>query len=119
MGANLRPSANASQIEDSIKNAGLRQVRQREAQLWQRASYNMTAQRYAEAQRDLRQLLALPEGGVHRDEAQRNLTDVIPKLQLQGKLLTQTQQALRQGDFSAARKVRVLKFSRAAATQVN
>ncbi len=83
------------QIEDSIKNAGLRQVRQREAQLWQRASYNMTAQRYEEAQRDLRQLLALPEGGVHRDEAQRNLTDVIP----------QTQQALRQGDFSAARKI--------------
>ena len=92
------------QIEDSIKNAGLRQVRQREAQLWQRASNNMTAQRYTEAQRDLRQLLALPEGGVQRDEAQRNLTDVIPKLQLQGKLLTQTQQALRQGDFSAARK---------------
>jgi hypothetical protein len=92
------------QIEDSIKNAGLRQVRQREAQLWQRASSNMTAQRYAEAQRDLRQLLALPEGGVHRDEAQRNLTDVIPKLQLQGKLLTQAHQALRQGDFSSARK---------------
>jgi hypothetical protein len=92
------------QIEDSIKNAGLRQVRQREAQLWQQASDNMTAQRYAEAQKDLRQLLDLPEGGVHRDEAQSYLTGVIPKLQQQHKLLTQAQQALRQGDFNSARK---------------
>ncbi len=92
------------QIEDSIKNAGLRQIRQREAQLWQQSAHNITAQRYTEAQKDLRQLLDLPEGGVHRDEAQRELTDVIPKLQQQGKLLAQAQQALRQGDFSSARK---------------
>src|SRR5260370_2601055 len=92
------------QIEDSMKNAGLREVRQRGAQVWQEVSDNMTAQRYAEAQKDLRQLLDLPEGGVHADEHKSYLTGVIHKLQQQHKLLTQAQQALRQGDFSSARK---------------
>ena len=91
------------QIEDSIKDTRLRQVRQREAQLWQQASDKMKSQRYAEAQNYLRQLLALPEGGVHRDEAQTDLTDVIPRLQQQGKFLAQARQALRQGDFGTAR----------------
>src|SRR5438309_8879480 len=56
------------QIEDSIKDTRLRQVRQREAQLWQQAADKMKSQRYGEAQNYMRQVLALPEGGVHRDE---------------------------------------------------
>ena len=91
------------QIEDSIQNTRLRQVRQREAQLWQQAADKMKSQRYGEAQNYMRQVLALPEGGVHRDEAQRNLSEVIPRLQQQGKFLAQAQQALRQGDFGSAR----------------
>jgi tetratricopeptide (TPR) repeat protein len=91
------------QIEDSIKDTRLRQVRQREAQLWQQAADKMKSQRYGEAQNYMRQVLALPEGGVHRDEAQRNLSEVIPRLQQQGKFLAQAQQALRQGDFGSAR----------------
>jgi uncharacterized protein YbaR (Trm112 family) len=92
------------QIEDSIKNERLRQVRQREAQLWQQALNDINTQRYTEAQKYLRQLLALPEGGVHREEAQRDLAEFIPRLQQQGKFLTQAQQAVRQGDFGSARK---------------
>jgi hypothetical protein len=91
------------QIEDSIKDTRLRQVRQREAQLWQQAADKLKSQRYGEAQNYLRQVLALPEGGVHREEAQRNLSEVIPRLREQGKFLAQAQQALRQGDFGAAR----------------
>jgi len=93
------------QIEDSIKDTRLRQVRQREAQLWQQAADKMKSQRYGEAQNYMRQVLALPEGGVHRDEAQSNLSEVIPRLQQQGKYLAQAQQALRQGDFASARSL--------------
>jgi len=91
------------QIEDSIKDTRLREIRQREAQLWQQAADKMKSKRYAEAQTYLRQLLALPEGGVHRNEAQTNLSDVIPSLQQQDKFVARAMQALRQGDFRAAR----------------
>jgi hypothetical protein len=91
------------QIEDSIKDTRLRDIRQREAQLWQQAAEKMKSKRYAEAQNYLRQLLALPEGGVHRNEAQTDLSDVIPSLQQQDKFLAKAHQVLRQGDFRAAR----------------
>jgi len=93
------------QIEDSIKDVHLRDIRQREAQLWQQAADKMKSKRYAEAQNYLRQLLALPEGGVHRNEAQTDLSDVIPSLQQQDKFLARAQQAFRQGDFRAARNL--------------
>jgi serine/threonine protein kinase len=91
------------QIEDSIKDTRLREIRQREAQLWQQAADKMKSKRYPEAQDYLRQLLALPEGGVHRKEAQTDLTDVIPSLQQQDKAAARALQALRQGDFRSAR----------------
>jgi hypothetical protein len=47
----------------------------------------------------------LPDGGVRRDEAQRDLTEFIPKLQQQSKFLAQAKQAVRQGDFGSARKL--------------
>ena len=91
------------QIEDSINDAHLREIRQREAQLWQLAADKMKSKRYPEAQNYLRQLLALPEGGVHRNEAQTDLSDVIPNLQQQDKFAARALQALHQGDFRAAR----------------
>jgi serine/threonine protein kinase/predicted Zn-dependent protease len=91
------------QIEDSIKDTRLREIRQREAQLWQQAADKMKSKRYPEAQNYLRQLLALPEGGVHRNEAQTDLSDLIPNLQQQDKFAARALQALRQGDFRAAR----------------
>jgi len=91
------------QIDDSIKDTRLREIRQREAQLWQQAADKMKSKRYPEAQNYLRQLLALPEGGVHRNEAQTDLSDVIPNLQQQDKFAARALQALRQGDLRAAR----------------
>jgi hypothetical protein len=93
-----------SQIEDSLANKELRQLRQREAQLWQQASDGVTAKHYTQAESTLKQIQNLPDGGVHRDDARRYLTEVIPKLQRQDKLLSQARQSLRQGDFGAARQ---------------
>jgi serine/threonine protein kinase/uncharacterized protein YbaR (Trm112 family) len=92
------------QIEDSMKNAQLRQLRQREAQLWQQATESVRAKHLSQAETELKQLEALPDGGVHREDAQRYLVDVIPKLKLQGKLLTEAGRSLQQGDFESARK---------------
>jgi hypothetical protein len=92
------------QIEESMRNAQLRQLRQREAQLWQQAVGNVGAKRFAQAEAELRQVEALPDGGVHREDAQRYLTEVIPKLKQQGKQLTEARQSLKQGDFESARK---------------
>jgi uncharacterized protein YbaR (Trm112 family) len=92
------------QIEDSMKNAQLRQLRQREAQLWQKATESIGSRQFAQAETELKQIEALPEGSVHREDAERYLTDVIPKLKRQGKLLTEARQSLGQGDFESARK---------------
>jgi hypothetical protein len=92
------------QIEDSMKNAQLRQLRQREAQLWQQATESLRAKHLSQAETELKQVEALPDGGVHREDAQRYLVDVIPKLKLQGQLLTEARRSLQQGDFESARK---------------
>jgi uncharacterized protein YbaR (Trm112 family) len=92
------------QIEDSMKNAHLRQLRQREAQLWQQATESVRAKHLSQAETEMKQVEALPDGGVHREDAQRYLVDVIPKLKLQGKLLTEARRSLQQGDFESARR---------------
>ena len=85
------------QIEESMRNAQLRQLRQHEAQLWQQAVGNIGAKQFAQAEAELRQVQALPDGGVHREDAQRYLTEVIPKLKQQGKQLTEARQSLKTG----------------------
>jgi uncharacterized protein YbaR (Trm112 family) len=92
------------QVEDSMKNAQLRQLRQREAQLWQQATESVRAKHLSQAETELKQVEALPDGGVHREDAHRYLVEVIPKLKLQGKLLTEARRSLQQGDFESARK---------------
>ncbi|MGH9689126.1 MAG: protein kinase domain-containing protein, partial [Candidatus Acidiferrales bacterium] len=92
------------QIEESMRNAQLRQLRQHEAQLWQQAVGNIGAKQFAQAEAELRQVQALPDGGVHREDAQRYLTEVIPKLKQQGKQLTEARQSLKKGDIESARK---------------
>src|SRR6185437_7828764 len=92
------------QIEESMRNGQLRQLRQHEAQLWQQAVGNIGAKQFAQAEAELRQVQALPDGGVHREDAQRYLNEVIPKLKQQGKQLTEARQSLKKGDIESARK---------------
>jgi eukaryotic-like serine/threonine-protein kinase len=92
-------------IEESMKDASVRQLRQREELLWQQAKNREASGRYKEAENELRQILALPAGGVRRDDAQRYLDTVIPQHQLRDRLLAQARQDLKQGDFRSARQV--------------
>jgi hypothetical protein len=91
-------------VEESQKDANLRQLRQNEEKLWQHAMNRVERAHFAEAQRDLRQVLALPAGGVRKDDAQNYLDKVIPQRIAQNDLLGQAQQALKQGEFQAARQ---------------
>ena len=93
-----------SEIEASMKDASLRQLRQTEEKLWQRAMSRTADGHFAEAQKDLRQVLALPAGGVHRDDAQNYLERVIPQRVQQNGLISQARQALKVSDFQSARQ---------------
>ncbi len=93
-----------AQVEESKKDVNLRQLRQGEEVLWQRATRLVADGKFADAQKDLKQILALPAGGVHRDDAQRYLTKTIPQQQAQIALLARGRQSVTQGDFATARR---------------
>jgi serine/threonine protein kinase/predicted Zn-dependent protease len=94
-----------SQIDESMKDANLRQLRQREEQLWQQALKRVADGRFGEARRGLNQILALSAGGVRRDEAQSYLDKVIPQQIKERDLLAQAHLDLSQSDFQSARWV--------------
>jgi eukaryotic-like serine/threonine-protein kinase len=90
-------------IQESQKDASLRQLRQREAVLWEGAMNRVTEGKYPQAERELRDILSLPSGGAHREEAQNYLNTVIPQRMQQGRSSAAARKSLEQGDFSSAR----------------
>jgi len=93
-----------SQLEESQKDATLRQLRRSEEVSWQDAKRLAAAGKYTEAERELKRITVLPTGGVHKDEAQQYLDKTIPRLKQQNNLLRQAQASLKQGDFASARR---------------
>jgi hypothetical protein len=91
-------------VEESMKDANLRQLRQQEEKLWQQAMNRLAGGHFADAQRDLHQVLALPQGGVRKEDAQNYLDKVIPQRIAQNDLLVQARQALKQGALQSARQ---------------
>src|SRR5262249_50355834 len=68
------------------------------------AMSRINEKRYAEAQKDLNRIIALPSGGVHKSDAQRYLSDAIPRFKVESTLLAEAQQNLTQADFASARR---------------
>ena len=93
-----------SGIEESMKDANLRALRQHEELLWQQATSRLASGRFTDAQKELRQILALPVGGVRREEAQNYLDKVIPQRMLQNDLLEKARQSMKEGDLASARR---------------
>ncbi len=94
-----------SEIDASKNDPQLRQLRQREEQLWQRALKSADAGRYMEAEKGLRQILKLGPGGLHRDDAQTYLDKVIPQHLEELDLVTQARLDLAQDEFQSARGI--------------
>jgi len=92
------------ELDESKKDVALRQLRQSEEVLWQHALGRLNEKRYADAQKDLSRILALPAGSVHKAEAQRYLDTALPRFKLEANLLAEAQQNLKQADFASARR---------------
>jgi serine/threonine protein kinase len=92
-------------VEESMKDRSLRELRRREEQFWQRALQCIDEQRYGDARADVRQILALRPGGMHREDAQRYLERVIPQQTQEAAISDQVHLGLIQGDFQAARSL--------------
>jgi eukaryotic-like serine/threonine-protein kinase len=93
-----------SVIDESLKDESLRRLRQREEVLWQAAMNRLADGRYVQAQKGLHDILNLPVGGSHRDEAQNYLDKVIPQRMQQSRSIAIGRQSLEQGDFPSARR---------------
>jgi serine/threonine protein kinase len=85
-------------IEESMQNENLRDLRRKEAQLWQQANDDVTGGRFAEAQKKLHQILALGDGGLRKNDAQQTLAHTIPDRQAEEKLFFQARQSAQEGD---------------------
>jgi serine/threonine protein kinase len=92
-------------IDDSMKDPKLRQLRQREATLWQQAQKHVGAGQYNDARRDLNRILALSPGGVHRDDAQNYLDRVIPQRMMDKELFAEAHLDMGEGEFQSARSI--------------
>jgi hypothetical protein len=91
------PAQPATGTSDSSLSALL----QREEELFGRAKAEIDGARFAQAQSDLRKILALPEGGRRKDDARRFLDQVIPQREREEQLFAEAQQSLRQNDPSS------------------
>jgi eukaryotic-like serine/threonine-protein kinase len=88
-------------IEESMQNQNLRELRRREEQLWQQANDDGASGRFPEAQKKLRQILALGDGGLRKNDAQQYLAHTIPARQQEEKLFSQALQASQKGDLNS------------------
>ena len=90
-----------AQIEESMQNKNLRDLRRKEEQLWQQANDDAASGRFAESQKKLRQILALGDGGLRKHDAQQYLTITIPAREEEEKLFSQARQASQKGDLNS------------------
>ncbi len=88
-------------IEESMQNQNLRDLRRREEQLWQQANDDVASGRLPEAQKKLRQILTLGDGGLRKNDAQQYLAHTIPARQQEEKLFSQARQASQKGDLNS------------------
>ena len=87
-----------SAVQAEMADDQLRKLRQHEAQLWQEATNDVDRGQFRAAEKSLNGVLALPDGGIRRDEAQKYLREVIPQRMHEWDLLTKAKQAAQMSD---------------------
>ena len=88
-------------IEESMQNQNLRDLRRKEEQLWQQANDDVAGGRFTEAQKKLRQILTLGDGGLRKNDAQQYLAHTIPARQEEEKQFSQARQDVQRGDINS------------------
>jgi len=71
--------AKQAEIQAEANDAKLANLRQKEEQAWQSAKKDVDANRFSSAEKYLGSILAMPEGGLRKDEAKRYRDQVIPQ----------------------------------------
>ncbi|MGA9797672.1 MAG: protein kinase [Terriglobales bacterium] len=68
-----------TEIQAEVNDAKLGTLRQKEEQAWQSAKKDVEAGRFSSAEKYLATILALPEGGLRKDDARKYQDQVIPQ----------------------------------------
>jgi eukaryotic-like serine/threonine-protein kinase len=84
-----------------INDARLGALRQKEEQAWQNAKRDVDGARFSSAEKYLRSILALPEGGLRKADAQKYLNNVIPQRKKEETLFAQAQRDSQKGDLNS------------------
>jgi hypothetical protein len=84
-------------IESGIKNQQLRALLQQEEKLWQQALDQMSRSRFSETRATIQEILALPEGGQHRADAEQLRDVTIPRRQKDIQLFAEAEKARQKG----------------------
>ena len=85
-------------FNDASTNTALAALQKQEAQVWSEAEGHFNAGRFDQAEKSFRQVLALPEGGRRRADAQRYIREVIPGRKKEEGLFAQAQPLAQQRD---------------------
>jgi eukaryotic-like serine/threonine-protein kinase len=92
------------EIQAEINDSQLRGLRQKEALAWQNARKDVDAGRFSSAEKYLANILALPEGGLRRDDAKKYQDQVIPQRKQEETLWAQAKKDSQKNDLGALKQ---------------
>ena len=92
------------EIQAEINDGQLRSLRQKEEQAWQNAKKDVEAGRFASAEKYLSGILALPEGGLRREDAKKYQDQVIPQRKQEETLFAQAKRDSQKNDLASLKQ---------------
>jgi hypothetical protein len=95
-------------IQAEVNDEKLAKLRQQEEQLWQSAKSDVDRGQFPAAENSLNQILALPDGGLRKDDAKRYRDQVIPQRKKEEASFAQAKQALRKKDRDSLNRAAAL-----------
>src|SRR5450432_353775 len=91
-------------IQAEINDGQLRSLRQKEEQAWQNAKKDVDTGRFSSAEKYLASILALPEGGLRKDEARKYQEQVIPQRKQEETLWAQAKKDSQKNDLASLKQ---------------
>ena len=96
--------AKQAEIQAEVNDAKLGTLRQKEEQAWQNAKKDVDAGRFSSAEKYLASILALPEGGLRKDEAKKYQDQVIPQRKQEESLWSQAKKDSQKNDLASLKQ---------------
>jgi hypothetical protein len=96
--------AKQTEIQAEVNDAKLGTLRQKEEQAWQNAKKDVDAGRFTSAEKYLATILALPEGGLRRDDAKKYQDQVIPQRKQEETLWARARKEAEKNDLASLKQ---------------